>query len=51
LRLRDGVPITTVRRMLGHRNLETTMRYAEPDLVTMQRDLVEARRRRRGGRS
>jgi len=44
--LRDGVPITTVSRMLGHRNLQTTLRYAEPDLLTMQRDLLEARRRR-----
>jgi integrase/recombinase XerD len=45
-KLRDGVSLPAVRKLLGHRNLQTTLRYAETDLETIKQALVEARRRR-----
>lgn len=49
LKLRDGVSLASVRKLLGHRNLQTTLRYAETDLETVKKELVEARQRRRHG--
>jgi site-specific recombinase XerD len=46
-RLRDGVSLPSVRKLLGHKNIQTTMRYVETDLDTVKRELVEARRRKR----
>ncbi|MCC6444122.1 MAG: tyrosine-type recombinase/integrase [Armatimonadetes bacterium] len=46
-KLRDGVPLPSVRKLLGHKNLQTTLRYAEIDLETIKQQLVEARKRRR----
>jgi site-specific recombinase XerD len=38
------VSLPVVRKLLGHRRLQTTRRYAETDLQTMQQELVTARR-------
>jgi site-specific recombinase XerD len=46
-KLRDGVSLPAVRKLLGHKNLQTTLRYAETDLETVKRELVEARQRKR----
>lgn len=48
-RLREGVSLQAVRKLMGHRNLQTTLRYAETDLETIKQELVEARRK--NGRS
>lgn len=45
-RLRDGVSLQAVRKLMGHRNVQTTLRYAETDMETVRRELIEARRRR-----
>lgn len=45
-RLRDGVSLEAVRKLMGHANLQTTLGYAESDLRDMQRALLEARRQR-----
>lgn len=45
-RLRDGVSLPSVRKLMGHKNLQTTLRYAETDLETIKQELAEARRRR-----
>jgi site-specific recombinase XerD len=47
LKLRDGVSLPSVRKLLGHKNLQTTLRYTEIDLETLKRELVEARQRKR----
>jgi integrase/recombinase XerD len=44
-RLRAGVSLAAVRKLLGHQNVQTTLRYAEIDLETVKHELVEARRR------
>lgn len=46
LKLRDGVSLPSVRKLMGHKNLQTTLRYAETDLETIKQELAEARRRR-----
>ncbi len=46
-KLRDGIPLPSVRKLMGHKNLQTTLRYAETDLETIKQQLVEARKRRR----
>jgi integrase/recombinase XerD len=46
-KLRDGVSLPSVRKLLGHKNIQTTMRYVETDLDTVKRELLEARRRKR----
>lgn len=48
IQLRDGVSLPTLRKLLGHKNLQTTLRYAETDLDQIKTELVAARRRRRG---
>lgn len=45
--LRRGVSLPSLRRLMGHRNIQTTLRYADTDLETIKRELVEARRRAR----
>jgi integrase/recombinase XerD len=45
--LQAGVPVTTVRKLLGHRNLQSTLLYAEVDQATMKRDLLEYQRQKR----
>ena len=45
-KLRAGVSLPVVRKLLGHQHLQTTLQYAETDLRTMQQELVAARRRR-----
>ena len=44
-RLRAGVSLAAVRKLLGHQNLQTTLRYAEIDLASIEQELVAARRR------
>jgi integrase/recombinase XerD len=46
LLIQAGVPVTTVRKQLGHRNLQSTLRYAEVDQATVKQDLLEYQRRR-----
>lgn len=46
-KLRDGIPLPSVRKLMGHKNIQTTLRYAETDLETIKQQLVEARKRRR----
>jgi len=46
-RLRSGVSLAAVRKLMGHQNLQTTLRYAETDLDSVKRELVAARRRQR----
>lgn len=47
--LQAGVPITTVRKQLGHRNIQSTLLYAEVDQATIKQDLQQYQRRK--GRS
>jgi site-specific recombinase XerD len=44
-RLRAGVSLAAVRKLLGHQNLQTTLRYADLDIEAVKHELVEARRR------
>jgi len=44
--IQAGVPVTTVRKHLGHRNLQSTLRYAEVDQATVKHDLLEYQRRK-----
>jgi integrase/recombinase XerD len=44
-----GVPVTTVRKHLGHRNLQSTLRYVEVDQATVKQDLLEYQRRKGRG--
>lgn len=41
-----GVPLGTVRKVLGHRNIQSTMLYAEVDQATVKHDLLEYQRRK-----
>lgn len=50
VKLRDGVSLPSVRKLLGHKNIQTTLRYTEIDLETVKRELVEARQRRQRNR-
>lgn len=43
--VRNGVPLGTVRKLLGHRHIQSTMLYAETDLATMKRDLLDYQRK------
>jgi integrase/recombinase XerD len=42
----DGVSLATIRKRLGHKNLQTTARYAEQTDATADAELRERRRRR-----
>jgi integrase/recombinase XerD len=44
--IQAGVPVTTVRKQLGHRNLQSTLLYAEVDQATIKQDLLEYQRRK-----
>lgn len=44
--LQAGVPITTVRKQLGHRNIQSTLLYAEVDQATIKQDLQQYQRRK-----
>ena len=44
--IQAGVPITTIRKQLGHRNLQSTLLYAEVDTATVKRDLLEYQRQK-----
>jgi integrase/recombinase XerD len=44
--IQAGVPVTTVRKHLGHRNLQSTLRYVEVDQATVKHDLLEYQRRK-----
>lgn len=44
--LQAGVPITTVRKQLGHRNIQSTLLYAEVDQITIKQDLQQYQRRK-----
>ena len=46
LLLKGGVPITTVRKVLGHRNIQSTLIYAEADQETIKADLLQYQRKR-----
>lgn len=43
--LREGVSLQAVRKLMGHKNLQTTLRYAETDMESIKQELAEARRR------
>jgi integrase/recombinase XerD len=47
--IQAGVPITTIRKQVGHRNLQSTLLYAEVDQATVKRDLLEYQRRKGKG--
>jgi len=47
LKLRSGVSLPALRKLMGHKNLQTTLRYAETDLATLKQELIDAKRRRR----
>ena len=38
--IQAGVPLATVRKLLGHRNIQSTLRYAEVDQATIKHDLL-----------
>ncbi len=41
-----------VGKLMGHKNLQTTLRYTEIDMESVKQELAEARRRSgRGGRT
>lgn len=42
----DGVSLPTIRKRLGHKNLQTTLRYAEQTDATADRELRQWRRRK-----
>ncbi len=44
--LQAGVPVTTVRKQLGHRHLQSTLLYAEVDQATIKEDLQQYQRRK-----
>jgi integrase len=44
-RLRAGVSLAAVRKLLGHQNLQTALRSAEIDLTAIKQELVAARGR------
>ncbi len=44
--LQAGVPITTVRKQLGHRHIQSTLLYAEADQATIKQDLQQYQRRK-----
>ncbi len=46
----DGVSLQTIRKRLGHRNLQTTLRYAEQSDITADNE-HRARQRRRTAHS
>jgi integrase len=46
LLIQAGVPLTTIRKQLGHRNIQSTLRYAEVDQATVKQDLLEYQRRK-----
>jgi hypothetical protein len=39
-------PVTTVRKQLGHRNIQSTLLYAEVDQATIKQDLQHYQRRK-----
>lgn len=45
IKLRDGVSLSTLRKLLGHTHVQTTLRYAETDLDQIKYELAEIRRR------
>lgn len=42
----DGVSLATIRKRLGHRNIQTTLRYAEQHDATVDAELRDRRRRK-----
>lgn len=42
-----GVPLTTVRKLLGHRNIQTTLLYVELGSETIKHDLLDYQRRKK----
>jgi integrase/recombinase XerD len=46
LLIKAGVPLATVRKLLGHRNIQSTLLYAEVDQETIKQDLLQYQRRR-----
>lgn len=42
--IQAGVPVTTVRKQLGYRNVQSTLLYAEVDQATIKQDLLEYQR-------
>jgi integrase len=52
LSFNDGVSLPTIRKRLGHKNIQTTLRYAEQSDSTADTELRRWRRRKtRTGRS
>ncbi len=46
LLIKAGVPLTTVRKLLGHRNIQSSLIYAEVDQETVKNDLLRYQRSR-----
>jgi integrase/recombinase XerD len=44
--IQAGVPVTTIRKQMGHRNLQSTLLYAEVDQTTIKQNLLEYQRRK-----
>jgi site-specific recombinase XerD len=42
--LNEGVSLAVVRKLLGHRNMQTTLRYAEVTDATVKRELMTRHR-------
>lgn len=42
--IQAGVPLATVRKLLGHRNIQSTLLYAEVDQATIKHDLLQYQR-------
>lgn len=45
--INDGVSLATIRKRLGHKNMQTTLRYAEQSDAVADAELRERRRRKR----
>jgi integrase/recombinase XerD len=46
--INEGVSVTTIKRRLGHANIQTTLRYAEQTDQVADKELRDWRRRKRG---
>lgn len=47
--LNDGVDIEIIRQLLGHRDIQTTSRYAKLDIRTLRKELIAYVQRRDEG--
>ncbi len=45
--INDGISLATIRKRLGHKNMQTTLRYAQQNDEVADAELRERRRRKR----